>query len=122
MQDYTGLTESELDAAWAAYYDSGMIQAANTQGLTAEIIKRQATFTAWLGGLIGHDFFPLFTARGGFNAVDTARQSVVDQAGNLVAGAGQAAQKAAAMTQQTIILVAIAAAVVGAVYLKVGKK
>lgn len=122
MQDYTHLTESELDAAWAAYYDANMIQAANEQGLTAEIIKRQSHFVTWVGGLIGMDFFPKFTARGGFNAVDTARQSVYDSTGNLIAGAGQAAKAAVAAAQQTIIVVAIAAAVVASVFLLKVKK
>ena len=84
---YAGLTDSELDNAYAAYYDAH--DAVDAGVLADEIIQRQASVLSFGEGLLGIERFPQYTARTqnvtGFSQVGTAQNAVAKSAGDVVA-------------------------------------
>lgn len=82
---YAGLTDSQLDAAYAAYYDAHDQQDAGV--LADEIIQRQASVMSFMEGLVGVERFPLYTARTqavtGFSQVGTAQTAVAQSASHV---------------------------------------
>ena len=97
--DYTNLTDADLDAAYAAVYDTQAQtgDSATLYGLGGEIITRLATGVSgvwsYLSGVFGNNRFPLYTARTGFSQSSAARtatsasvQQVSTTAVNAVSG------------------------------------
>lgn len=79
---YAGLTDSELDAAYSAYYDAH--DAVDAGVLADEIIQRLASPLSFAEGLFGVSRFPMYTARQqnvtGFNQVQTAQSAAASSA------------------------------------------
>lgn len=80
--DATVLSNSELDAAYAAYFNAGDVK--NAVPYAVEIIERQATAGSFVFNLFGQSKFPLFdaiqAARGGFVGTDAAQTAVKQSA------------------------------------------
>lgn len=86
MADMTSLSDSQLDAAYAASYDLG--DGPSTAAYGVEIVDRLASGLSFLEGAFGVTRFPLYTARKGFNQVDTAQSSIVQSANNVASTVG----------------------------------
>lgn len=67
----SGLSNEELDAAYAAYYDSGNMESANI--FANEISKRMNSIPAFAASVFGKDNFPQYTARSGSTKSKTTK-------------------------------------------------
>lgn len=107
MNDYTGLSDVQLDQAYAAYFDSGMASTADSMGITSEIISRQAGVLGFLGGLGGMTRFPLYEERTksitGFSQQQAAQTAV--------STAAQDVAKKVTSTAMPLLIVAVLALV-----------
>lgn len=83
--DPSGLSDKELDAAYAAYYDAGNLLAA--QPFVMEIIDRLSSVWSFTTGIFGHVRFPLYNERGGFQQARAARDTVSYRADELTTAA-----------------------------------
>lgn len=85
--DAQAMTNAELDAAYAAYYDAGR-GGSELAILGTEIAGRLASVQGFVSGLFGHDQFPLYSERlakayGVSTQAASARQAVSDSAANV---------------------------------------
>ena len=89
MSDLTSLSDATLDGAFDASYQVG--DAASIAIYGAEIRARLQTVFSFLGGLLGQDRFPKYTARTGFQQSAAAQTSTsaaaVNVASNISSGA-----------------------------------
>ena len=119
------LSDSQLDAAYAAYYDAGDLTSANIYAQV--ILTRLQSFGSFLEGALGVTRFPLFDARqaatpGGFQQAQAAQSSISTSAGNLASAAGNAIKSGlSAFGTGTVLGLAIVA-IVAYLYLEHGKK
>lgn len=94
MNDVTTLSDSALDAAYAACFDNRDFNAANIYGF--EIVNRLTTAFSFLGGIVGFTRFPKYDARQtakaradaglsgtGFQQSDAARTSIADSSASV---------------------------------------
>src|SRR5450759_500617 len=117
---YTTLSNSDLDAAYAAAYAAG--DSLTYTSIGDLIVIRQAGLTGMLANLFGKPF-PLFDAiqvtLGNFDASTAAPQAVVTAAGNVGDAAGNAittAENAVSGIGGTLILALASAAVIAWVW------
>lgn len=87
------LTNAQLDAVYAAYFDAGDLTSANQYA--QEILTRLQSPWAFIEGAVGVTTFPLFDARqatvqGGFQQSQAAQSSIGTSASNLATSAGNA--------------------------------
>jgi hypothetical protein len=118
--DYTPLSNSDLDAAYAAAYAAGDVAAYTA--MSSEIIGRQASLTGALRNLFGN-MFPLYNAiqasLGRFDASTAAPLALETSAGNVVTTAENAVTtvvKALPSIGGTLILALASAAVIAWVW------
>lgn len=102
MDDFSNLSDEQLDAAYSDATKAGQWQTAARFGL--EIIARLATPASFFAGLIGKEHFPLYAASTKFSQVDSARTSVSDNA----AIVGKKIASSLQFGGSTIALVAVA--------------
>lgn len=76
MSQFSDLSDSQLDSAYAAYFDAGDIASASL--IEQEIITRQESVFSFLESAVGVTDFPLYATRGHFKAVDAAQTAIVD--------------------------------------------
>lgn len=95
ISDVTGLSDSALDAAWAASSAAKDYNAASFYA--AEIVARLTTVGSFVSGLlgIGADRFPRYQAASGFSQVDAARSSTTDATKQVVVTVADAAKAGA---------------------------
>lgn len=112
--DYTSLSNSDLDNAYAAAYAAN--DNATYTAMALEINSRNASVSGFLLNLTGSPF-PQYdsiqASKGEFVASEAAPQAVVTSASNLATEAGQAVKSIAG----TGILVLLAGGVIAAAYL-----
>ena len=71
-------SNNEIDRAYAGAFDARDVQTYSV--LATEIISRLSNKSSFILGVFGHTEFPLYNARGHFNQVGAAQESVKDNA------------------------------------------
>jgi uncharacterized protein YukE len=135
--NYTGLTDSELDAAWAATYDGAQMATgqqkidltAQYSDMAQEILTRLSSVTNFVFGAFGGNAFPMYTKTqeslaGGFVQSAQAQASIGETVTNDVNAIKQSANNALTMFGNYTKLVAVIAVgiVLLIVFLKFGKR
>lgn len=92
ISDVTGLSDSALDAAWAASSAAKDYNAARFYA--DEIVARLTTVGSFVSGLfgIGADRFPRYSAASGFTQVQAAQSSTLDVTKKAAAAVADAAK------------------------------
>lgn len=86
MNALSDLTDTQLDAAFAASFDVQDFAAADFYG--AEIRTRLVSVSGFLTGVFGYDLFPLYEARTGFSQSEAAQSSLAQSAGDTASAIG----------------------------------
>jgi hypothetical protein len=119
---YAGLSDSELDTAYAASFDAGAAQ--NTIDFGAEIGFRVQNISSFVAGIFGSNPFPLYAARTGFSVAQAAQgstiASAVNVAGTIQSGATSVVNGTLSVFKWPLIIAAVVG--IGYIYLQTHKK
>lgn len=80
--DWAGLTDEQIDGAFAAYYDAKMHSFISSSGLQSEITSRLASPWSFVVGVVGVDRFPKYRERTGFGTTE-AQTSLINSVQDL---------------------------------------